>query len=425
MKVMSRACKKLHNKARLGRCLTNRTMKVIRLSFISLMLATPGCTSTELQWLRENTPVFSAPLKVKTGKVTNIVKTDRPAGWGIAMHPFLIRFPLGRIALDYYAVGDTDRPTGFSELDWPLYSDDGGITWIHGDPFARPGEPRDDRRIVNKGDVLPKKNLIHLPYAGNLALASNRYVCYRYSNPFTNVMGRWTGPDGFWRDPETSTINLPPEQYRRSLYLQYGDVDTAGNIYLTAYHLNPVNQREGFRTIMLISRDGGAHFDYLSTVALPDDVPDSTEGPCEPGMVILPDGEMVVVMRTGGHVPRKMLMARSRNSGKTWTLSDMPFSGVQPKLVLMSNGVLVLATGRPGNILHFSTDGGHTWPRSEVIGNGGSSGYIDIMEVSPGRLLAVYDLMNQPDPTVPFGQPVKVNGIYSMFIDVDYTPPGS
>lgn len=400
-------------------------MKVYWSWIAILLLATQGCTSTELQWLKDTTVVFASPLKVNTGRMFNILKTDRETGWGRATHPFLMRFPGDRIALDFFTVGDTDMPTGFSEVDWPYYSDDFGKTWKHGDPFLLPGEPEDPRRILTKGDTLPKKDLIHIPYAGNLLINSNMLLGYEYKASFSNVIGRWTGPDGNWREPEVVTITLPPAKYTRSMYLQYGAVGKDGFIYLTAYHPNPVGTREGYHTILLVSRDDGAHFDYLSTVAKPDDVLDSQEGPCEPTMTILPDGEMLVVMRTGGHIPRNMLMARSKDSGKSWTLSDMPFIGVQPKLISMYGGkVLALATGRPGNHLYFSTDGGLTWPRKEVICDTmPSSGYVDIMEVSPGRLLAVFDGFGIPDPTVTFGKPPPVNGIYGMFIDVDYTPP--
>jgi len=389
------------------------------------MLATQGCTSTELEWLKQNTVVFSSPLRVKTGKLFNIMKTDRQAGWGVAMHPFLIRSPSGRIGLTYFTVGDTDNPQGFSEVNWPYYSDDLGKTWVHGDPFLAPGVPEDHSRLLHIGDTLPKKNLISMPYAGNIAIGTNFMITYDYISNFSNVVGRWTGPDGLWRDPEVVTINLPPAKYHRVMALQTGALATDGTIYLVAYHPNPVGTREGYHSIMLVSHDGGAHFDYLSTIAKPDDVIDSQEGPCEPTMTIMPDGEIIVIMRTGGHVPRKMLMARSKDSGKSWTLSDMPMIGVQPKLLQMFDGkVLALASGRPGNHLYFSTDGGLTWPRHEVIFDKmASTGYIDIMEVSPGRLLAVFDGFGSPDPTVTFGNPPPVNGIYGMFIDVDYTPP--
>ncbi len=99
----------------------------------------------------------------------------------------------------------------------------------------------------------------------------------------------------------------------------------------------------------------------------------------------------------------------------------MDMVGVRPKLLLMSNGVLVLAAGRPGNHLYFSDDGGRSWIRSLALTEGGnSSGYVDIAEVSPGRLLALFDISNAPDPTIRFGSQDKVCGIYAQTIDVEH-----
>jgi hypothetical protein len=65
---------------------------------------------------------------------------------------------------------------------------------------------------------------------------------------------------------------------------------------------------------------------------------------------------------------------------------------VDPDLCLMSNGVLVLSYGRPGNKLLFSLDGnGEAWGYGQNIYSGRSSGYTGIREISPGRLLMVGD----------------------------------
>jgi hypothetical protein len=45
----------------------------------------------------------------------------------------------------------------------------------------------------------------------------------------------------------------------------------------------------------------------------------------------------------------------------------MPIRGVDPQLVLMPGGALVLARGRPHCTIHFSPDRGVTWPQNEVL----------------------------------------------------------
>ena len=81
----------------------------------------------------------------------------------------------------------------------------------------------------------------------------------------------------------------------------------------------------------------------------------------EPAFEILADGTFICVMRTGMVTP--MLKSFSYDNGRTWTVPE-PFTpnGVDPNLLLLQNGVLVLASGRPGVQLRFSFDGkGDSW----------------------------------------------------------------
>ena len=87
-------------------------------------------------------------------------------------------------------------------------------------------------------------------------------------------------------------------------------------------------------------------------------------GYIEPTFEVLSDGNFVCVVRTHdgfGHSPQ--YISWSSNQGITWT-DPVPFTpnGVNPRLLLLDNGVLVLASGRPGIQLRFSFDGkGEEW----------------------------------------------------------------
>ena len=75
------------------------------------------------------------------------------------------------------------------------------------------------------------------------------------------------------------------------------------------------------------------------------------------------DGDLLCVMRRGSAMP--MVSCRSRDEGRTWspprTLPQYAVS-VFPDMVLMSNGVLALSSGRPGIYIMFSADGrGEDW----------------------------------------------------------------
>lgn len=404
---------------RIMNLLYSRKKRISTLTGLMLLGLVPGCTSTELQWMRDTTGVLAPPVSVSKGRMINVAKTLRPCQWGIASHPFIRALPSGRIVADFNVAGD-GGDMGYAEISWPFFSEDGGETWIHGNPYADPGDPEFEKGIITLGsptDIGPRVGLGGLARA---RLPSGMYVGHGYKATHTNAIGLWYRPDGLLGSREDVTIKMPVlSNHSREIRLQNASVDKRGTIYLTGYSSTPRGRRPGLESFLFVSHDGGSHYDYVSTIAAPEDVPDSTEGVSEPTIIVLPNNELFAVLRTGGHVPRVMLSARSKDQGKTWELADMEMVGVQPKLKLMSNGVLVLAAGRPGNHLYFSVDGGRNWVRQLALTEGGnSSGYVDIEEVSPGRLLALFDISNAPDPTIRFGSADKVCGIYAQHIDV-------
>lgn len=93
----------------------------------------------------------------------------------------------------------------------------------------------------------------------------------------------------------------------------------------------------------------------------PKDEPTVTDGFTEPAFEVMPNGSFVCVMRTGGNTP--MYSSISKDQGRTWTTpKPIAPNGVFPQMLLLSNGVLVLASGRPGLQLRFCLDGtGENW----------------------------------------------------------------
>jgi len=127
---------------------------------------------------------------------------------------------------------------------------------------------------------------------------------------------------------------------------------------------------------------------------------DDRHGFTEPGLEILKDGSLLCVMRTDDSLGRgPMYSSRSRDLGKTWS-RPVPFtrSGVMPRLLLLRNGTLVLASGRPGVDLRFSFDGrGETWsdpyplvPLSSDKSQADSCGYSDLLPLDKNSFLIVY-----------------------------------
>ena len=171
------------------------------------------------------------------------------------------------------------------------------------------------------------------------------------------------------------------------------------------------------------STDGGTNWNYYSTIAYANNAPG--EGYCEPVIQRTVDGNLLAVMRLGSFLT--MQSARSTDDGRTWSVpSLMPDAAksVEPDLCLMSSGILAMSYGRHGDQIMFSPDGnGKTWTppttiyRDTFFKQGDkflhtTYGYTSIKEVSPGRLLYVYDF--DPDGL----NAGSTSYIKSVYIDV-------
>lgn len=147
-----------------------------------------------------------------------------------------------------------------------------------------------------------------------------------------------------------------------------------------------------FRTFVVRSTDRGKTWDYLATVAYDPSV--GSEGFCEPYLLVLPSGEILCFMRTGGRGGKNntpMHLGRSTDDGKTWS-KPVPIAdrGVAPKACLMKNGIIACTYGRADNWLAFSLDQGKTWTGHFCFYKGQSSCYNCVEEVAPDVLLVTY-----------------------------------
>ena len=192
------------------------------------------------------------------------------------------------------------------------------------------------------------------------------------------------------------------------------------------------------RAVVIRSRDRGATWSYLSTVAV--DAGVGTEGFTEPVLERVARGHhagrLICLMRTG----RDLYEAHSDDDGTTWSrhvplrfpgvniyhteqweslfvdksapgyvpADDMIGAIVDPDLIAMGDGTLVCAFGarmpaqrcfekcstpRNGNYLAFSCDAGDTWSHVVQITSGVVTGhYMGVREVAPGVLYVVYDV---------------------------------
>jgi hypothetical protein len=118
------------------------------------------------------------------------------------------------------------------------------------------------------------------------------------------------------------------------------------------------------------SRDGGRSWTFDGPIAFDAQhrITEFDEENCfsEPALAVYPDGYRVCVLRVGSFRPLHVIY--SQDAGRTWSEpAPLAIRGVDPHLVAMPGGMLVLATGRPDLTIHFSLDRGRTWSHSETL----------------------------------------------------------
>lgn len=134
------------------------------------------------------------------------------------------------------------------------------------------------------------------------------------------------------------------------------------------------------------STDGGRSFRFVS--ALCHDVFQEVGEPREPGIQLLPSGELVALIRC-----TPMIQVCSKDGGRTWSEPHkLQHAGLCPQLLLLENGVLVASYGTR-NYLHImaSWDGsGQNWSKPLVIYEGQTGGYSNLQALSSNRFRICY-----------------------------------
>lgn len=162
------------------------------------------------------------------------------------------------------------------------------------------------------------------------------------------------------------------------------------------------------------STDNGKSWDILSRIPYRPDPEADPEGKKrlirgyhEPAFEILQDGSFLCVIRTSddlGNTP--MYVTISTDKGKNWT-KPKPFTrnGVRPRMVQLRNGVIALASGRPGMQVRFNVKGdGKDWTDPfemlpyEDDKKDVSCGYPNLLVTGDNKFLLIYsDFVFQND----------------------------
>ncbi len=147
------------------------------------------------------------------------------------------------------------------------------------------------------------------------------------------------------------------------------------------------------RTLLIRSRDRGNTWHYVATVAANPNA--GPEGFRLPSLGLLPDGQLLCLMRNGDG-GRPLWLSRSRGDYSKWEKpKQIDAPAVHGQLLVLSSGTVLLVYGKPLYVM-ASHDGGRTWDTKRKMNIGTRTGQAFIgraalAEVSPGKVVCVYN----------------------------------
>lgn len=329
----------------------------------------------------------------KNGKTLCIVELSEPVmvaiaereeKWGFFQFPTMYRSDEGVIIVGWQLNEDTPTAYGIGSSGQAMSKDE-GLTW----------SPLDKRYFYkshsmvecSNGDILQVntpttkniKNYQNIPTPVNKNSIKGRefYLESELPEDFKGVYFH------FWKGKERKYSTLHASLNDPGLLrdannglmpvVWWGDIKELADGSIVAgvypcYYRNSKGEVLRNGVSFYISLDHGAHWNILGKIPYQLEgkdfesfVYDTKDGFTEPAFEILKDSTFLCVMRTDNVAP--MYKSISKDKGKTWTIPE-PFTpnGVKPQLLKLDNGVLALASGRPGIQVRFCLEGdGENW----------------------------------------------------------------
>ncbi len=164
-----------------------------------------------------------------------------------------------------------------------------------------------------------------------------------------------------------------------------------------------------YSTYLFSSEDNGRTWNFLSQLVPTADLKFS-EGLCEPCLNVMPDGSIMILMRSGGDA-KPCYWARSTNKCKSWSVvKKFDDIGVLPQMVTLGCGVSIATYGRPYMRIRATSDPtGKTWQPAQTFDtysgkNNTSCYYTDLLPLDDTHALWIYSDFEYPNAD---GVPVK------------------
>lgn len=304
--------------------------------------------------------------------------------------------------------------SGWPVPQWAYFSHDGGLTW-----------PQRTRlpSLCESFITLPDGDLLLLPYSLLKTGDHQEGLGFRLRCGSTAVEPL---PEPVRVDDwpvETMCIPKPAtardEEKRLGVVLCGQVVRSTRGSYLMSLYAT-LSLRPRLYGVLVAESPDAIHWRIVGTVAVPGGAGyRGVEGANEATLARLPDGRLMCVFRAGGwHPPQAFGQSFSSDEGRTWFAPEPMPAGesfiapmaVQPSLVTMPDGTLLLAGGRPGMRFWIDPTGAaqswhhvdlqlhHTWcvPQEPILQSDHaarkqSTSYTELLPLDDRHLLLVYD----------------------------------
>lgn len=342
--------------------------------------------------------------------------------WGRYQFPVLHRMADRRLICFVHVEADSVESYGMPQR--TLVSSDDGLGWREDQNSAKLSYglrlPGGEWLVIDTPSALPVEELSLPPVAGTLSSYRQSFSLYHWADLTADlrriffkrsVKGAWSHESAVIDDPGGMRYAAGGRFPR----IWWGDLEAAsdGSLLAVTYpHILNQGSPFHFGAASWRSLDRGRSWRLLGRIPYqPDERRDAQakerDGFTEPAFTRLRDGSLYSVLRTtDGNGVGPMYATRSRDGGRTWDKpAVMAGNGVLPRLLRMENGMLVLASGRPGVQLRFSRSGlGDDWsdpvdlvPATSAKPDADSCGYTSLAALDRDTFLIVYSWFQKPD----------------------------
>jgi hypothetical protein len=385
-----------------------------------LMQGIPVYEESNVVYNREDRAI----LKIRLSQPVIIDSADKEMGWGFFQFPNLGRTIDNKLVAEWNMQPDAASAYGMGG-NGRAVSADGGKSWQSyekdTDPlFGVPLKNGDLIRITTPKAL--KTSELKLPELIDSSRENygRHFNYYRLHELPDNLQGVYLSrlPKGEtkWVSEQAKLIDPQAARYSdNGLFpvVWWGDIRTVADGSLIAgiypgFFVGEDNRVKPSGVFFYRSTDYGKTWNVQGRIPYEPDLKlDSNAlkryalGFTEPCFEVLKDGSFICIMRTTdglGNSP--MYISRSVDEGKTWTIPRVfTKAGVLPKILQLENGVVALASGRPGMQIRFSIDGeGAQWTDPfemlpfdiNNVKDAVSCGYPDIVSSGSNSFLLIY-----------------------------------